>query len=64
VAQQGLGTDKCTPYGHGSGTDSLGYGGCPTTCEGQGSFSNKVKSTSTGYEWPNTTEKVQQWLMN
>lgn len=64
VAQKGLGTDLCTPYGHGSGSDSLGYGGCPSTCQGTGSFSNKVTSTASSYTWLDTTAKVQQYLVN
>jgi len=42
VAESGISTEKCNPYGHGGGTDSLGYGGCPTTCKGSGDINNRV----------------------
>jgi len=52
VAQYGLGTDKCNPYGHGGGKDSLEYGGCPQQCIGTGDMENKVY----------TEEKVQDCM--
>jgi len=42
VARYGLGTEKCNPYGHGGGEDSLEYGGCPAQCKGDGDMDNKV----------------------
>jgi len=43
VGQKGLTTEKCNPYGHGGGSNTLGYSGCPTTCKGSGNINNKVK---------------------